>query len=256
SSPRPSATWWRTPSAPRRPRGRSPSSARAGTRWSASTSPTRDRESTTATASASSPPSPAARAATASASASPSRAPSSRALAAASGSRSAMPPRARTSSSRSLRRPRRRTAIGARIGRMQRTLVDFLGAARRILVFTGAGISTGSGIPDFRGPQGIWKTRKPIYFDEFLASEEKRVEYWAGKLEAHALFREARPNAAHRAIAALERAGRVEAVVTQNIDGLHQAGGSSEAMVIEVHGTVRWIECTSCEAAPQAEAAA
>jgi len=138
---------------------------------------------------------------------------------------------------------------------MQRTLVDFLAAARKILVFTGAGVSTGSGIPDFRGPNGIWKTRTPVYFDEFLASEEKRVEYWAGKLEAHALFRDARPNAAHRAIAALERAGRVEAVVTQNIDGLHQAGGSSEAMVIEVHGTVRWIECTSCAARSEPEAA-
>jgi NAD-dependent deacetylase len=138
---------------------------------------------------------------------------------------------------------------------MPETLVDLLGAARKILVFTGAGISTGSGIPDFRGPNGIWKTKTPVYFDEFLASEAKRVEYWTGKLEAHALFRDARPNAAHRAIVALERAGRVEAVVTQNIDGLHQAAGSSEAMVIEVHGTVRWVECVSCEARSEPDAA-
>src|SRR5215470_10695307 len=138
---------------------------------------------------------------------------------------------------------------------MHGTLVDLLGSARRILVFTGAGVSTGSGIPDFRGPNGIWKTRTPIYFDEFLASEDKRAEYWSAKLEAHALFRDARPNAAHLAIADLERSGRVEAVVTQNIDGLHQAAGSSDAKVIEVHGTVRWVECTSCDARSEPAAA-
>lgn len=125
-------------------------------------------------------------------------------------------------------------------------LVDLLGAARRILVFTGAGISTGSGIPDFRGPQGVWKTRQPVYFDDFLASEAKRLEYWAYKLEGRALFESARPNAAHAAIVALERLGRVEAVVTQNIDGLHQAAGTSPDRLVEVHGTNRWVECTSC----------
>jgi NAD-dependent deacetylase len=125
-------------------------------------------------------------------------------------------------------------------------LKELLAGARRILVFTGAGVSTGSGIPDFRGPQGVWKTRQPVYFDEFLASEDKRVEYWDYKLEAWPVFKEAKPNAAHAAIAALERAGRVEAVVTQNIDGLHQAAGSTEERVIELHGTNRWIECVAC----------
>jgi NAD-dependent deacetylase len=125
-------------------------------------------------------------------------------------------------------------------------LQELLAQARRMLVFTGAGMSTGSGIPDFRGPQGVWKTRQPVYFDEFLASEEKRVEYWEYKCEYYDLFLSARPNAAHEAIAELERLGRVQAVVTQNIDGLHQAAGSSEAKVVEVHGTNRWIECTSC----------
>jgi NAD-dependent deacetylase len=127
-------------------------------------------------------------------------------------------------------------------------LVELLEKAHRILVFTGAGISTGSGIPDFRGPTGVWKTRQPVYFDEFLASEEKRIEYWEYKCEYYDLFLSARPNAAHQVIAELERQGRVQAVVTQNIDGLHQAAGSSEEKVVEVHGTNRWIECTSCDA--------
>jgi NAD-dependent protein deacetylase/lipoamidase len=125
-------------------------------------------------------------------------------------------------------------------------LVELLGAARRILVFTGAGISTGSGIPDFRGPQGIWKSRAPVYFDEFMASEDKRIEYWSFKLEGRAGFESARPNPAHTAIVELERLGRVEALVTQNIDGLHQAAGTSEDLLVEVHGTNRWVECVEC----------
>src|SRR5262245_22886439 len=130
---------------------------------------------------------------------------------------------------------------------MSARLEELLKKAEKILVFTGAGISTGSGIPDFRGPQGVWKTRQPVYFNEFLASEEKRVEYWQYKCEYYDLFMTARPNATHEAIAALERMGRVQAVVTQNIDGLHQAAGSSEEKVVEVHGTNRWIECLSCD---------
>jgi len=118
--------------------------------------------------------------------------------------------------------------------------------ARRILVFTGAGISTGSGIPDFRGPQGVWKRRQPVYFDEFMASEQKRVEYGEYKEEGHDGFMQAQPNAAHHAVVRLEHAGRLQSVVTQNIDGLHQAAGSSPDKVHEVHGTNRWVECTTC----------
>jgi NAD-dependent deacetylase len=125
-------------------------------------------------------------------------------------------------------------------------LAAALAPARRVLVFTGAGISTPSGIPDFRGPQGVWTRRQPVYHDEFLASEEKRVEYWDVKCESHDAFSAARPNAAHLAIVALERTGRVEAVVTQNIDGLHQDAGSDPARVIEVHGTNRRVECLTC----------
>jgi NAD-dependent deacetylase len=127
------------------------------------------------------------------------------------------------------------------------TLEDQLKSAKKILIFTGAGISTGSGIPDFRGPQGVWKRRQPVYFDEFLASEEKRVEYWEYKLEAWTDFAAARPNATHYAIFKLEQLGKLHAIVTQNIDGLHQAAGSSDDLVIEIHGTNRWIECVKCE---------
>ncbi len=127
-------------------------------------------------------------------------------------------------------------------------LLSFLRRSRKTVVLTGAGISTGSGIPDFRGPQGIWKRRQPVYFDEFIASEAKRIEYWDYKCEGHDLFRAAVPNATHRALALLERIGRLHALVTQNIDGLHHAAGSSAARVIEIHGTNRWVECVSCSA--------
>ena len=130
----------------------------------------------------------------------------------------------------------------------QPELIKQLRGARRILVFTGAGISTGSGIPDFRGPNGVWTKRQPVYFQDFLRSEDKRIEYWEYKLEAWAHFKDAQPNAAHRAVTRLEALGRVQAVVTQNIDGLHQLAGSRQDRVIEVHGSNRWIECVSCGA--------
>lgn len=123
-------------------------------------------------------------------------------------------------------------------------LADAVRRARRVFAFTGAGLSTGSGIPDFRGPNGVWKTRDPVYFQDFLRSEEKRVEYWEQKVEAHRAFSKAEPNAAHRALVDLERAGRLTTVVTQNIDGLHQAAGSKD--VVELHGTNREVECVEC----------
>jgi len=129
---------------------------------------------------------------------------------------------------------------------MEETLVSLLRQAERILVFTGAGISTGSGIRDFRGPQGVWKTQKPVYFDDFLASESARIEYWDQKLEAWPTFRDARPNAVHEAIASLERARRVDTVVTQNIDGLHLRAGTSRERLVELHGTGSEVECLSC----------
>ena len=125
-------------------------------------------------------------------------------------------------------------------------LTKLLRGARSILVFTGAGISTGSGIPDFRGPQGVWQRRKPVYYQDFMASEAARTEHWDFKLEGWPTFRDARPNAAHQAVAALERAGKLEAVVTQNIDGLHARAGTSPDKLVELHGTNSLIECQSC----------
>ena len=125
-------------------------------------------------------------------------------------------------------------------------LVELLRNASEILIFTGAGISTGSGIPDFRGPQGIWKTRQPVYYQDFMSSEEARIEAWDFKLESWESFRDAQPTATHRAIAELEQAGRLAMVVTQNIDGLHQKAGTSRDKLIEIHGTNSQIECQSC----------
>jgi NAD-dependent deacetylase len=122
-----------------------------------------------------------------------------------------------------------------------------LGKARRVLAFTGAGISTASKIPDFRGPNGMWHTRTPVQYPEFVRSEEARVEYWSWKLEGHALFRDARPNPAHTALVALEALGRIEAVVTQNVDGLHRLAGTSHERLVELHGTNAETECIDCK---------
>jgi NAD-dependent deacetylase len=128
----------------------------------------------------------------------------------------------------------------------QEKLAAYLRAAQNILIFTGAGISTGSGIPDFRGPQGVWKRRQPVYYQDFMRSEEAMVEHWDYKLEGWTGFRDARPNATHEAIVRLEQAGKVLAVVTQNIDGLHSRAGTSTAKLIELHGTNTLVECQTC----------
>ncbi|MBM3461905.1 MAG: sigma factor regulator FecR [Armatimonadetes bacterium] len=122
----------------------------------------------------------------------------------------------------------------------------WLHRAKYVLVFTGAGISTGSGIPDFRGPQGVWQRRQPVYYSEFLRDEGKRVEHWDFKLEGWEGFRDARPNAAHHALVTLEEMGRLQMLVTQNIDGLHHAAGNHPDRIVELHGTNRLVECLSC----------
>lgn len=125
-------------------------------------------------------------------------------------------------------------------------LSEAIEAAGKILVFTGAGISTPSGIPDFRGPDGVWKKRAPVYYQDFMSSEAARIEYWDYKLEGWAAFQAAEPNPVHAAIASLEAAGKLELVVTQNIDGLHRKAGTSEALLVEIHGTNAKVECQSC----------
>ena len=127
-------------------------------------------------------------------------------------------------------------------------LVQLLRDADRILVFTGAGVSTGSGIQDFRGPNGVWRERQPVYFKDFMSSAAARIEYWDQKCQAWPSFRDAEPNAVHTAIADLERAGKLAMVVTQNIDGLHSRGGTSAERLVELHGTNAAIECMSCHA--------
>jgi NAD-dependent deacetylase len=132
-------------------------------------------------------------------------------------------------------------------------LADLLHRAERVLVFTGAGISTGSGIPDFRGPTGVWTKRAPVYYQEFVASDTARRDYWEYKLEGWIHFRDAKPNAAHLAIVELERLGKLELLVTQNIDGLHQAAGSAPDKLLELHGTNSLNECIGCGAREPAE---
>lgn len=125
-------------------------------------------------------------------------------------------------------------------------LASCLRTSTKVLVFTGAGISTGSGIPDFRGPQGVWNRRQPVYYQEFMASDAARIEHWDYKLEGWEAFRNARPNAVHEAIVRLEKAGKLLMVVTQNIDGLHRLAGTSNERLVELHGTNAVVECQSC----------
>jgi NAD-dependent deacetylase len=129
----------------------------------------------------------------------------------------------------------------------RRRLAQFLESARVVLPFTGAGISTESGIPDFRSPGGLWSKFRPIPFDEFLSSQEMRDESWRRRFALEEQFAAARPGRGHRAIASLYRAGKAPAVVTQNIDNLHQASGIAADDVIELHGNTTYALCLECE---------
>jgi NAD-dependent deacetylase len=129
---------------------------------------------------------------------------------------------------------------------MSDDLAKLISRARRAVVFTGAGISTESGIPDFRSPGGYWSKNRVIYFDEFLRSREARVEAWTRIFDGRASIRAATPNAGHRAVAKLVEQGKVSDVITQNIDGLHQKGGVPAEKVIEVHGNATFAKCLDC----------
>lgn len=126
------------------------------------------------------------------------------------------------------------------------TLRRMIEKARRVVFFTGAGISTESGIPDFRGPSGTWTRVRPIMFQDFVASPEARREAWRRRFDSDPVMRAAQPNRGHRAVAMLVRQGKASAVITQNIDGLHQASGVPEAQVIELHGNSTYAHCLDC----------
>jgi NAD-dependent deacetylase len=125
-------------------------------------------------------------------------------------------------------------------------LREMIGSAKRIVAFTGAGISTESGIPDFRSPGGIWTRYKPIYFDDFMASEEMRRESWRRKFATDETMLKAEPNAGHRALAKLVEQGRMTAIITQNVDGLHQRSGVPDSKIIELHGNSTYASCLDC----------
>ncbi|HVY06024.1 MAG TPA: Sir2 family NAD-dependent protein deacetylase [Burkholderiales bacterium] len=118
--------------------------------------------------------------------------------------------------------------------------------ADTLVPFTGAGISTECGIPDFRSPGGLWATTKPIPFDEFLSSKAMRNEAWRRRFAMEPHFASARPGRGHRALASLYRAGKIPAVLTQNIDNLHQASGLADADVVELHGNTSYARCLRC----------
>lgn len=123
-------------------------------------------------------------------------------------------------------------------------IADKIAEGGKNIIFTGAGISTESGIPDYRSKGGLWDKFRPVYFDEFMSSKESRIEYWRRKSELYHDIDQAKPNKAHMAVKDLYDMGLIESVITQNIDGLHQDSGSSN--VIELHGTNRKAVCLDC----------
>ncbi|MCB1740389.1 MAG: Sir2 family NAD-dependent protein deacetylase [Gammaproteobacteria bacterium] len=129
-----------------------------------------------------------------------------------------------------------------KVDELKRMLSD----AERVVIFTGAGISTESGIPDFRSPGGVWSKTTPIYFDEFMRSEQARREAWRRKFETDRDMLSAEPNRGHRAVAKLIESGKAIAVITQNIDGLHERSGIPPEQIIELHGNATYATCLSC----------
>ncbi len=125
-------------------------------------------------------------------------------------------------------------------------LKTMIAESQRIVVFTGAGISTESGIPDFRSPGGVWDKYQPIYFQDFLASEEMRRESWRRKFATDSLIGQAEPNLGHIAVAKLVKREKISSVITQNIDGLHQKSGVPDNQVIELHGNATYASCLDC----------
>ncbi len=127
-------------------------------------------------------------------------------------------------------------------------VADLINQARKVIVFTGAGVSTESGIPDFRSPGGVWHKYDPedFYYQKFLSSEAAREKYWQMSREFFEPIKNAQPNAAHMAVVQLEKIGKLDCVITQNVDNLHQKAGNSPEKVIELHGTTMTVSCLSC----------
>jgi NAD-dependent deacetylase len=137
----------------------------------------------------------------------------------------------------------------------QRFVAQFkVGSYRRIVALTGAGISTESGIPDFRSPGGIWSQRQPVQYQDFVDDENSRLEDWDRRFEMMDYFTRAEPNAAHLALTNLARAGKLTCLITQNVDGLHQRAGFPEDLLVEIHGNSTYATCLSCGARADLEA--
>ncbi|MCP4023506.1 MAG: NAD-dependent protein deacylase [Desulfobacteraceae bacterium] len=122
-----------------------------------------------------------------------------------------------------------------------------IASSKKLIVFTGAGISTESGIPDYRSQGGIWDKFRPVYFDEFMTDKKARIRYWEQRLDMEKSLCVSSPNKGHRAIARLHDLDFLRAVITQNIDGLHQSSGIPEDKIIELHGNTRRVRCMSCK---------
>jgi NAD-dependent deacetylase len=127
-------------------------------------------------------------------------------------------------------------------------LVDRFARAERPVIFTGAGVSTESGIPDFRSPGGVWDRYAPIEYSDFLADPEMRRETWRRGMHTYPVLAAAQPNPAHLAMAELERLGKLHCLITQNIDGLHRRAGNSPDAIVELHGNAHRVKCLSCDA--------
>ena len=131
---------------------------------------------------------------------------------------------------------------------MHEELNQYIKNANNIVIFTGAGISTESGIPDFRGPQGIWKTTTPIYFQDFISSEDVRRESWERKFSNKDIIKKAKPNIGHFAVAKIINKNDSAHLITQNVDNLHQDAGVPQSKITEIHGNATYASCLDCRA--------
>ena len=129
---------------------------------------------------------------------------------------------------------------------MNQELSQYINQAKNIVIFTGAGISTESGIPDFRGPQGVWKTNTPIYFQDFIGSEEVRKDSWKRKFSGQDIIKKAKPNIGHLAVAEVINKHESAYLITQNVDNLHQDAGVPDDKITEIHGNAHYASCLDC----------